>query len=378
MAIDLPGGDAFVRALLDIWSAGDAAFPLDRRLPAAARAATLSAMRVDAVIDASGETPRDGRGVAAGDALVLATSGSTGEPKGVVLTHDAVAAAARATTARLAITADDTWLACLPLSHAGGLGVVTRALITNTPLVVHDGFDAARVAAAGATALSLVATALARVDARQFRVVVVGGGRPPHRLPPNAFTTYGLTETGGGVVYNGTPLDSVEVAAVDGELLVRSPTLMRCYRDGSTSVDDDGWLHTGDLGHVDTDGVVHVHGRRAELIITGGENVWPEAVEAALRTHPDVSDAAVTGEPDPEWGHRVVAVVVPTDSAAPPSLDALKAHVRLTMPAFAAPKQLRYADHIPRTATGKVARASLSAAEASNRVQPQARRAGES
>jgi o-succinylbenzoate---CoA ligase len=378
VAIDLPGGDAFVRALLDIWSAGDAAFPIDRRLPPPAREATLRAMGVDAVVTAAGETRRDGHGAAAGDALVLATSGSTGTPKGVVLSHDAVAAAARATTARLAVTVDDTWLACLPLSHAGGLGVVTRALLTGTPLVVHDGFDAARVAAAGATAVSLVGTALARVDPGTFRVVVLGGGQPPDDLPPNVFTTYGLTETGGGVVYDGMPLEGVEVVAADGELLIRSPMQMRCYRDGTSPIDGDGWLHTGDLGHVDADGRVHVRGRRAELIITGGENVWPEAVEAALRSHPDVDDAAVTGEDDAEWGQRIVAIVVPADAAAPPALDSLKAHVRLTMPAFAAPKEVRYAHRIPRTTTGKVARGALSAAgSSSSPVRLPARRAGE-
>src|SRR4029079_9308183 len=109
--------------------------------------------------------PLDGHGVDDGDALVVATSGTTGSPRGVVLTHDAVAASARATSARLDVARDDTWLACLPLSHVGGLSVATRAIVTDTPLVVHDGFDADLVEGAarhGATLVSLVPTALRR------------------------------------------------------------------------------------------------------------------------------------------------------------------------------------------------------------------------
>ncbi|MDP2292001.1 MAG: AMP-binding protein [Actinomycetota bacterium] len=359
VAIDLPGGPEFVEALQREWEAGNAVLPVDQRLPARAKGALLHEMAPSWVVEQTGRAPRpDGRDTEPGDALVVATSGSTGTPKGVVLTHDAVAASARATSERLQVDSNDTWLACLPLSHVGGLSVVTRALVTDTPLVVHDGFDAARVADAaedGATLVSLVATALRRIDPALFRVIVLGGSRPPTDRPANAIATYGLTETGSGVVYDGRPLDGVEVHIDDaGEVLLRGPMLLRCYRDGSTPLDDAGWLHTGDLGRWLPDGRLHVDGRRGDLIISGGENIWPEAVEAALASHPGVAEVAVGGEPDAEWGQRVVAWVVPT--ATPPTLAQLRAHVTEQLPAFCSPKQLHLVEQLPRTALGKIQR----------------------
>lgn len=336
--IDLPGGPDFVDELKRIWDAGDAAFPVDQRLPEATKQRIALAMRV-------------GDAVEPGDALVVATSGSTGDPKGVVLTHDAVAASARASNSRLDVDHDDRWLACLPLSHVGGLSVVTRALHAGTPLTVHPGFDADAVMSSNATRVSLVSTALSRIDATHFRTILLGGGRPPSDRPANSVTTYGMTETGSGVVYDGVPLDGVEVRIVDGEIKLRGPMLLRTYRNGIDPKDADGWLPTGDLGHWLDDGRLHVEGRRGDLIITGGENVWPEAVERILSTHPGVNDVIVRGRPDPEWGHIVEAVVVAGES--PPTLDALRGHVKQSAPAFMAPKQLTLVDRIPRTALGK-------------------------
>ena len=361
IALDLPGGQRFVDELQRAWADGNAVLPVDQRLPGPARQALLAAMAPHAVVDANGRHALSGgRATEPGDALVVATSGSTGTPKGVVLTHAAVEASARATSARLGTTAVDTWLACLPLAHVGGLSVVTRALATGARLIVHDGFDAAAVEQAardGVTCVSLVPTALQRIDPSLFRVIVLGGARPPEQLPGNVHTTYGLTETGSGVVYDGRPLGGVEVQITDdGEILLRGPMLLRCYRDGTTPLDADGWLHTGDLGRWLPDGRLHVEGRRGDMIVTGGEKVWPDAVEAVLATHPAVQEVAVAGVPDAEWGQRVVAWVVPNPFTPEPVLTDLKAHVSARLAPYCAPKELRLVDQLPRTALGKIQR----------------------
>jgi o-succinylbenzoate---CoA ligase len=365
-------GPAFVDRLREIWAAGDAVLPVDPRLPAPARARLLADLAPDTYreVDGTTHTLTDGRTLTEvqatdeGDALVLATSGSTGEPKGVVLTHQAVAASARATSARLGVDPeDDRWLACLPLAHVGGLSVVTRALATGTDLVVHDGFAAAAVEAEarrGATLVSLVATALQRIDASLFRVIVLGGSAPPAGLPDNVVTTYGLTETGSGVVYDGLPLDGVDLRIVDGEIQLRGPMVLRAYRSGPSPFTADGWFPTGDAGSIEADGRLTVIGRRGDMIITGGENVWPSVVEEVLATHGAISEVAVAGRPDPEWGQRVVAFVVPTAAADPPTLAALRAHVADRLPTYAAPRQVVLVDSLPRTALGKVARHRLS------------------
>ena len=343
VALDLPGGPAFVDALRRIWDAGDAAFPVDQRLSPAAKQAVYAQLRV-------------GEPVEPGDALVMATSGSTGIPKGVVLTHAAVAASAVATSARIGTAPDDHWLACLPLNHVGGLSVVTRALHTGARLTVHPGFDAAAVMASGATLVSLVATALQRIDPSAFRVIVLGGSRPPADRPPNTVATYGMTETGSGVVYERRPLDGVEIRIVDGEIQVRGPMLLRCYRDGRDPKTADGWLPTGDLGTFE-DGMLSVHGRADDLIVTGGENVWPEPVEVILRGVAGVADVAVAGTPDSEWGQIVTAHVVP--GGATPTLDALREAVKAELPAFCAPRRLVLHESLPRTALGKIRRTAL-------------------
>ncbi|MGI9645761.1 MAG: class I adenylate-forming enzyme family protein [Ilumatobacteraceae bacterium] len=341
--IDRPGGPGFADDLQAIWAAGDAAFPVDQRLPPAAKRQIQEKMWV-------GDT------VEPGDALVVATSGTSGTPKGVVLTHDAVAASAEATSRRLGVASDDHWLACLPLSHVGGLSVVTRALHAGTGLTIQPGFDPTAVESAGATLVSLVGAALPRIDHGIFRTIVLGGGRPPADRPANTVTTYGMTETGSGVVYDGMPLDGVYVRiSDDGEISLRGPMLLRCYRDGTDPKDDDGWLPTGDLGVWRDDGRLHVEGRRDDLIVTGGENVWPEAVEAALADHPGVAEVMVRGVDDPQWGQAVEAVVVPGDRV--PTLDELRDHVKARHPAFVAPKRLSIVAELPRTSLGKPRRA---------------------
>jgi O-succinylbenzoic acid--CoA ligase len=365
VAIDLPAGPAFVDALCQIWAEGDAALPLDQRLAGAARVAVLEALAPARLVGPEGraELP-GGRPVEEGDALVVATSGTTGTPKGVVLTHEAVLASAHATSERLGVDPGrHRWLSCLPLNHVGGLSVVCRALLTATPLEVHAGFDpeAVRSASGPDVLVSLVPTALGRVGAQHFRTVVLGGSAPPAGLASNVVTTYGLTETGSGVVYDGVPLAGVEVAVgEESEIRLRGPMLGRAYRNGAALVDGEGWFSTGDAGHLDAEGRLLVDGRLSELIVTGGENVWPAGVEAILARHPGVAEVAVAGRPDPEWGERVVAWVVPARSGEPPTLEQLRAAVREELAGFAAPRELVLVEQLPRTALGKVRRGLLS------------------
>ena len=370
VALDLPAGPTFVDALQAAWDAGDAVLPLDPRLPRPAVERLLDVLRPSRIVTPDGVQHLPG-GVPTepGDALVIATSGTTGEPKGVVHTHASVTASAVATSAGLAVDPDrDRWVACLPLAHIGGLSVITRSLVTGTPCTVLERFDAASVeeeARRGATLVSLVATALGRCDASGYRSVLLGGAAPPVSLPGNVVTTYGMTETGSGCVYDGRPLDGVELRIGDGtlgaegEILVRGPMLLRAYRDGTDPRLDEGWFPTGDGGRLERDGTLVVFGRLAEVVVTGAEKVWPIPVEDVVATMDGVAEVAVWKRPDPEWGERVVAWVVLQPGAAAPALEEVRARVAAEIAPYAAPRELVVVDALPRTSGGKVRRAEL-------------------
>lgn len=379
VAVLLPGGDEFVATVRAAWDRGDAVLPLDPTTPTAHLDQVMAALAPTQVVERDGNRrslPR-GRPVETDDALVIATSGTTGAPKGAVHTRTSIEQAAFMTSVAAGVASDTWWLACLPLSHVGGFSVVSRALLTGARLEVHPRVDALAIddaARRGATHVSLVPTVLARVHAERWRTILLGGSSIPDDRPVNTIATYGMTETLGGVVYDGLALPGVEVRVVDaasgpesslvldgdGAIEVRSPTLLRCYRDGSDPVRADGWYRTGDLGRIDPGtGRLRVLGRTDDLIITGGEKVWPESVEAVLRSDPRVGDVAVVGRADLEWGHRVVAVVVPTDRADPPELERLRDLVRSRLPRAAVPKELELVDSLPRTALGKIRRTQL-------------------
>ncbi len=361
VALSLGGGDRFVAEMQRAWDAGDAVLPVDRRLPTAAQQSLVERMGASYVVDATGRhRRRGGWPVEPDDALVMATSGSTGEPKGAVLTHDAIAVNAMATSSFLEVDpSTDRWLACLPLAHVGGLAVVVRALLTDTPLEVHDGFDADAVAAAaerGTTLTALVPTALQRIDASTLRAILLGGSAMPAERPPNTVATYGLTETFSGVVYEGWPLHGVELRTVDDEVQLRCPMLLRCYRDGTDPRTADGWFATGDAGNVADDGRLSVFGRVDDMITSGAEKVWPVAVERILSQLASVAEVAVVGRPDPEWGQAVTAVVVPAEPASPPSVDELRDAAKSRLPAYCAPRAIELVEALPKTPLGKTQR----------------------
>ena len=362
VALDMPASQMFVDQVQRAWSNGDAVLPIDQRLPPTGKKLLLDAMAPSEVIDASATSSSlpNGRPLQEGDALVIASSGSTGSPKGIIHTHSSLLAGAQASASRLQLTADDHWLVCIPVSHVGGFSVITRALHTGAALTLHPSFDATAIQEAsthGVTHTSLVATALSRIDTSLFRTILLGGSSAPNNLPSNVITTYGMTETGGGVVYNGMPLDNVEAKIVEGEIHLRCPMLMRAYRDDQAMIPNDGWYSTGDMGAINDRGTVSVYGRKTDMIITGGENVWPSVVENCLASHPTVDEVVVRSAPDATWGQRVVAYVVLNDSLDASDatlLSNLREHVKQTLPAFCAPQQVIVLTQIPRTSLGKV------------------------
>ena len=357
----MPNSAEFVNRVARAWDARDAIFPIDQRLPHAAKLALLDSVSPTIIATLTDDVSVHGTKVEQGDAVVIATSGTTGSPKAAVLTMDAIVASARATSLRLNVASDDCWLACLPTSHVGGLSVITRSLVMGTKLIAVPGFSEAAyedAASNGATLVSLVATALLRVDPSLYRTIVLGGSRPPADRPSNCIATYGMTETGSGIVYDGRALDGVELQIRDAIIYVRGPMLMRAYRDGSTPLDSDGWLRTGDRGSISLDGVLTVEGREGDLIITGGENVWPEQVEAVLKSHPNVVDVCVAGVSDDVWGHAVHAWIVATPGEQI-TLDQIRGHVKDTLAPHCAPQQIHLVEHIPRTSLGKPQRHSL-------------------
>ncbi len=336
-------------AIRRAWDAGDAVLVLDPRAP-------------DVEVDAIVARVQPDEGVEPDVAAVVVTSGTAGAPKGVELTWAGLAASGAAIAGALEIEAGDRWLACLPLHYVAGLAVLGRAWTAGTPVTVLDGFEVAAVAGADATLVSLVPTMVRRLrdagaDLGRFRRILLGGG-PVHERGPNIVATYGLTETWGGVVHDGHPLAGVELSLGQAdEILVRTPTMMRGYRlapaETGAAFTADGWLRTGDAGTIDAVGRLRVVDRLRDLVITGGVNVSPTEVEAVLAGHPGVADVCVVGAPDPEWGERVVAHVVPRAPGGPPTLAELRAFAGDRLSAAKLPREIVVTSRIPRTAGGK-------------------------
>ena len=362
---------------------GPAILPLDPGLPPARVADLLHAFTPATVETQDGTgrwrpdasrtaAPGSGADLPDGTAVVIATSGSSGEPKGVQLSAGALRASARASLDRIGADPGARWLCPLPTSHIAGLGVLIRSLVTETVPVVVDGLDPAQrnLAVFGCGYVSLVPAQLRRMldvgaGVSAFGAILLGGAAIPSGLLAGAraagarvITTYGMSETCGGCVYNGLPLDGVRLrTAPDGRIQIAGPVLFSGYRNRSdlteSAVDEEGWFTTSDLGKIGPDGRVSIGGRADEMINTGGEKVSPTEVAAILEGCPGVREAIVFGEPDSQYGQRVTAVVVPTRLSSPPRLQELRAAVRRTLPAYAAPRALLVVPAMPLLPSGK-------------------------
>ncbi len=377
VAVLLPRPEA-AAAVRAAWDAGEAVVVLDPAAPAAVTTALLERLAPTQRLDRDGRHPCPGGvPVAADVCAVVATSGTTGEPKGVELTTAGLEAIGRGCNEALGAGSDDSWLLCLPVHHVAGLAILARARIAGATVVTDPAFDLDAVASAprdrGTALVSLVPTMVRRLLAAgaplaDWKALVVGGSPLPAQLRARTeatgarvVDTYGMSETWGGVVLDGVAIRDTEVTlAPDGEILVRGDAVMRGYRlrpdETAAAFTADGRLRTGDVGAVDGRGRLAVVDRRRDLVITGGVNVSPTAVEHVLATHPRIADVAVTGRPDDEWGERVVAFVVTHDGDTAPTLRELRAFAAEQLSAPSLPREVVVVDEIPRSPGGKVLR----------------------
>jgi O-succinylbenzoic acid--CoA ligase len=312
---------------------------------------------------------RDWLGATDAPPLVVETSGSTGAPKRVLLPRDAVLASVAATARRLG--GAGRWALVLPPTYVAGVQVVVRSLVAGHEPVVDGWADvrgSARYTSVVPTQLHRLLDSRADVAALAAMDAVLLGGGPIHPAMRQraesagirVVATYGMAETCGGCVYDGYALDGVALAiGADGRIRIRGPMLFAGY-DGDSAATaealEDGWFLTADTGRLDEDGRLQVLGRLDDVVISGGVNVPTPAVAARLRKHPDVTDAAVVGVPDEEWGHRVVAFVVSTSAT---DLQGLRAWVAAVHPRSWAPRDVVVVDALPLLPNGKVDRLAL-------------------
>lgn len=411
VAIALAPGIEFANALHACMLLGAVVVPVDLRLTAIERERIIAGASV--IVDEPLGGRPGGRSAELGSAgyshdldavcAVIHTSGTTSAPRPVELTYGNFLWSALGSAVALGLDSRERWLCALPVSHVGGLSILVRSAIYTTTAVVHERFDTDRALSAleedQITLVSLVSTTLARLldaglrEPPRLRCALTGGGPVPAALTLRArqagvpvVETYGLTECcsqaataplellarttrrsarkeqtsvvpDAGIDHDvgaGVPLFCTRTEiAPDGEILLSGPTVAR----GSRSAD--GYLHTGDLGRIDADGFLHVSGRKADTIVTGGENVAPSEVEGVLEAHPAVLEAAVLGREDPRWGEAVTAVVV---LASRTSVDesVLLEHCAARLAPFKVPKRVQFSSApLPRTRSGKLLRRDL-------------------
>ena len=387
VAVELPAGLDHVVLIHALMKIGAVVHPLDRGLPGAEREAALERARPTLVVSA----PEDTSGPEADLPLLgehdlgaihchIRTSGTSGSARAVALTYGNHLWSAVGSAFKLGVDPEDRWLCCLPLHHVSGLSILMRSVIYGTGAVVHNGFDVDRVAESlsrdRVTVVSLVPTMLVRLldagaDLAGPRAILLGGGPVPLEVieeaagrGANVVQTYGLTEAASQVTTletreaplklgsAGRPLLTTHLRIQAGEILVQGPTV------APGCADEDGWLHTGDLGTIDEEGFLYVRDRLDDVIVTGGENVVPSEVEEVLLRHPHVADAAAVPRPDPEWQQAVTAVVV-LRRGAQASADDLRRHCAGSLAGHKVPKRVEFAAELPRTPSGKLLRRAL-------------------
>jgi O-succinylbenzoic acid--CoA ligase len=387
VAIDLEPGVEYVVLLHALMKLGAVAYPINTRLTEPERRAELERAQPALTVNGNpdlGTTEADLPLLGEHDLDALhcriLTSGTSGGPRPVGLTYGNHLWSAVGSAFNLGVEPTDRWLCCLPLAHVGGLSIVMRSVIYGTTAVVHPDFDIDRIAASlegdGVTLVSLVSTQLLRlleaeVDLLPLRAVLVGGGPVPEDVIEEAIgrgatvvQTYGLTEAASQVTTlepgqaqrklgsAGRPLLTTHLRIQEGEILVQGPTV------APGTADEDGWLHTGDLGSIDEEGFLYVTDRLGDVIVSGGENVLPAEVEEVLLRHPGVADAAAVGRADAEWQEAVTAVVVLRNRASV-SAEELRAHCAAELAGYKVPKQVEFVAELPRTASGKLIRREL-------------------
>jgi len=335
-------------------------------------------------------------------AIIMYTSGTTGRPKGAMLTHGNLWWNNSMNILTSDTLENDVTLVCAPLFHIGGLNVTTlTAFLKGAEVILHRGFDPSRwiddvvtykvTSGFAVPAMLLVVSqqpSFATADLSSLRMIACGGAPVPEPLlhlyakrgiPINQ--GYGLTETAPMVTFltsewgatklgsAGQPGYFIDVEVIDadgkvlkepmarGEVIMRGPNVMKGYWNKpeatAAAIDAAGWFHTGDVGYFDADGFLFICDRVKDMVITGGENVYPAEVEAVLYAHPAISEVAVMGQPDPKWGEAVVAgaVLKPGQTL---TLEALRAWGTERLARYKLPSRLEIIDTMPRNPAGKV------------------------